>query len=135
MLKAEQPKKKWRQILKTDIFIIVISLVDNLRFRFLQVIVGSFMLEPKKDTDTGLKVDDSPKFSSPVIAGGSVSSNMGFRSAVESSGRMPVMGGDDHQGIGGSHFMIQSRGGMPMPTVRTGDWRSGMNAGYDLTGK
>lgn len=48
------------------------------------------------------------------------------------------MGNDDHQGIGGSHFMIQSRG-MQMAPTRPTDWRSGpdarINVGYDLAGK
>ncbi|WKA03258.1 hypothetical protein VitviT2T_021379 [Vitis vinifera] len=101
-----------------------------------QVIVGTFLVDSKKDTSTGLKADASPKFTSPV--GGASVSNVGFRSAVESSGRIPVMGNDDHQGIGGSHFMIQSRG-MQMAPTRPTDWRSGpdarINVGYDLAGK
>lgn len=101
----------------------------------LQVIVGSFQIETKKDVNAGLKGDSSgSKLTSPV-AGASVSS-IGFRSPVESYGRNPVRGNDDLQTIGG-HFMLQPCGTHISPT-RAPEWRGGLDArttaGYDLTG-
>ncbi|KAJ4719706.1 AT-hook motif nuclear-localized protein [Melia azedarach] len=101
-----------------------------------QVIVGSFQIETKKDVNAGLKGDSSgSKLTSPV-AGASVSS-IGFRSPVESYGRNPVRGNDDLQTIGG-HFMLQPCGTHISPT-RAPEWRGGLDArttaGYDLTGR
>ncbi|OMO96244.1 hypothetical protein COLO4_15418 [Corchorus olitorius] len=98
-----------------------------------QVIVGTFMIDNKKDVSAGSKSDASgSKLPSPV-AGTSVS-NMGFRSAFETSGRNPMGGNDDH-GFGGTHFMMQPRG-MHLAS-RTTDWRSGLDdrTGFELTGK
>jgi hypothetical protein len=99
-----------------------------------QVIVGTFLFGTKEDVNAGAKGDASAgKMSSPV--GGASMSNIGFHSAVDASGRNSVRGNDDHQTIGGSHFMIQ---GMHMTTSRPTDWRIGPDArsaaGYELTG-
>ncbi|KAE8009916.1 hypothetical protein FH972_006321 [Carpinus fangiana] len=100
-----------------------------------QVIVGTFLFDTKEDVNAGAKGDASAgKMSSPV--GGASMSNIGFHSAVDASGRNSVRGNDDHQAIGGSHFMIQ---GMHMTTSRPTDWRIGPDArsatGYELTGR
>lgn len=108
----------------------------NLVVRHLQVIVGTFLLDNKKDASGGVKVDASTnKLPSPV--GGASISNIGFLSPVESSGRNPVTGNDDHANIGGNPFMIHPRG-MHVAPSRTPDWLSGpdprVNAGFELTG-
>ncbi|PPS19258.1 hypothetical protein GOBAR_AA01321 [Gossypium barbadense] len=51
-----------------------------------QVIVGTFVIDDKKDVSAGAKGD-------PV--GGASVSNVGFRSAFETSGRNPIGGNDD----------------------------------------
>ncbi|KAB2005651.1 hypothetical protein Goshw_020872 [Gossypium schwendimanii] len=99
-----------------------------------QVIVGTFMVDNKKDGSANVKGDASgSKLPSPV-AGTSVS-NIGFRPAFEASGRNPIDGNDDHQSFGGSHFMMQPQGLhlAPRPT----DWRTGLDdrTGFELTGK
>lgn len=93
-----------------------------------QVIVGSFLIDTKKDGVKG----DAPGNKLPSPVGGPSSSSVGFRSAIDSSGRNPVRGNDDHQAIGGSHFMMQPRG-MHVAPPRPTDWRTGP-AGYELTG-
>ncbi|KAK5786261.1 Putative DNA-binding ESCAROLA -like protein [Gossypium arboreum] len=99
-----------------------------------QVIVGTFMVDNKKDGSANVKGDASgSKLPSPV-AGTSVS-NIGFRPAFEASGRNPIDGNDDHQSFGGSHFLMQPQGLhlAPRPT----DWRTGLDdrTGFELTGK
>nr|KJB44815.1 hypothetical protein B456_007G280000 [Gossypium raimondii] len=75
-----------------------------------QVIVGTFMVDNKKDGSANVK-------------------------AFEASGRNPIDGNDDHQSFGGSHFMMQPQGLhlAPRPT----DWRTGLDdrTGFELTGK
>ncbi|XP_041017546.1 AT-hook motif nuclear-localized protein 14 [Juglans microcarpa x Juglans regia] len=100
-----------------------------------QVIVGTFLFDTKKDINAGVKGDTSAsKMPSPV--GGAAVSSIGFRSAIDSSGRNSVRGNDEPQAIGGSHFMIQ---GMQMTTSRPTDWRVGPDARsaavYELTGR
>ncbi|XP_022719123.1 AT-hook motif nuclear-localized protein 14-like [Durio zibethinus] len=98
-----------------------------------QVIVGTFMIDNKKDVSAGAKADASgSKLPSP--AGGTSVSNVGFSSGFETSGRNPIGGNDDHQSFGGSHFMMQPRGMHMAP--RTTDWRTGLDdrTGFDLTG-
>ncbi|TYH92743.1 hypothetical protein ES332_A13G204400v1 [Gossypium tomentosum] len=95
-----------------------------------QVIVGTFVIDDKKDVSAGAKGD-------PV--GGASVSNVVFRSAFETSGRNPIGGNDDHhhhhQSFGGSHFMMQPQG-MHMTSWPT-DWGSGLGdrTGFELTGK
>ncbi|KAF3452330.1 hypothetical protein FNV43_RR02763 [Rhamnella rubrinervis] len=102
-----------------------------------QVIVGSFLIDTKKDVTAGSKGDGSAAGKLPSPVGGVSASSVAFRSAIDPSGRNPVRGNDDHQAIGGGHFMIQPRG-MHLPPHIT-DWRTSLDgrstAGYDLTGR
>ncbi|KAL5768169.1 hypothetical protein ACOSQ2_014952 [Xanthoceras sorbifolium] len=102
-----------------------------------QVIVGTFLIDTKKDCSASLKNDaSSSKLPSPV--GGASVSSVGFRSPVDSSGRNPVRGNDDYQPIGGSHFMIQPCG-MNVTPSRPTEWRSGLDArssaGFEMQGR
>ncbi|KAJ4836209.1 hypothetical protein Tsubulata_021271 [Turnera subulata] len=100
-----------------------------------QVIVGTFVLDNKKDIGAGMKGDASTsKLPSPV--GAASVPNIGFRSPVETSIRNPIRGNDDHLAMGGNLFM-QSGGihfGAPRPT----DWRGAPDPrtlGYELGGR
>ncbi|KAF2307016.1 hypothetical protein GH714_023308 [Hevea brasiliensis] len=74
-----------------------------------QVIVGTFLLDNKKDVNTGVKVDASAS-KLPSAVGGASISNIGFRSPVDSSsGRNPIRGNDDPPAMGGNPFMIHPR--------------------------
>ncbi|CAN1176710.1 AT-hook motif nuclear-localized protein 14 [Linum perenne] len=103
-----------------------------------QVIVGTFTLDNKKDASNGVRLDASSPSKLPSPVGGSSLSGMSFRSPVESSGRNPSRSNDDHQTMGGSPFMMHNRG-MQMAPSRQMDWRSGPDpragSGYDLTGR
>ncbi|XP_043691701.1 AT-hook motif nuclear-localized protein 14 [Telopea speciosissima] len=91
-----------------------------------QVIVGSFVIDTKREVSGGLKADASTsKLPSPLV--GATISNLGFGSSLESSGRIPVGGSDEHQNISPGHFMLQPRG-MHVLTGRSTDWRSGPDA-------
>ena len=98
-----------------------------------QVIIGTFVIDTKKDVSGGVMVEASAH-QLPSHAGGA---SVGFRSAVDSSGRIPV-GGNEDQTIGSSHFMIQPRAIHMAPSRQT-DWTGAPNArtggGYDLTGR
>ncbi|KAK8514528.1 hypothetical protein V6N12_057429 [Hibiscus sabdariffa] len=99
-----------------------------------QVIVGTFTIDNKKDVSAGVKGDASgSKLPSPV--GGTSISNVAFSSAFETLGRHPIEGNDNHQSFGGSHFMMQPRG-MDMAS-RSTDWRIALDdrTGFELTGK
>ncbi|KAI4301990.1 hypothetical protein L6164_035215 [Bauhinia variegata] len=100
-----------------------------------QVIVGTFSIDTKRDASAAVKGDASAsKLPSPV---GESVSGLGFRPAIDSSSGNPIRGNDDHQAIGGSHFMIQQRG-MHMTPSRPTDWGGRLdsrNAGYELTGR
>lgn len=73
----------------------------------------------------------------PSSVGVTSPSSVGFRSAVDPSGRNAVRGNDEQQAIGGSHFMIQPRG-MHVTPSRPTEWRPGPDArstgGYELSG-
>ncbi|KAJ7973567.1 AT-hook motif nuclear-localized protein [Quillaja saponaria] len=102
-----------------------------------QVIVGTFAMDNKKDVGAGVKGDaSSRRLPSPV--GGELVSSGGFRSAVDFFSRNPVGGNDDHQTIGASHFMVQPQGVHVIPSQPT-DWRGHPDArntaGYELTGR
>ncbi|KAB2629893.1 DNA-binding protein ESCAROLA [Pyrus ussuriensis x Pyrus communis] len=97
-----------------------------------QVIVGTFQIDAKKDATAGVKGDASAaKLPSPgeMMSGG-------FRSTLDSSGRPLVRGNEDQQPMGGSHFMLQ---GMHVAPSRPTDWRGGPDArgtgAYELTGR
>ncbi|KAJ9180063.1 hypothetical protein P3X46_008354 [Hevea brasiliensis] len=102
-----------------------------------QIIVGTFLLDKKKEASTGVKVD-APTSKLPSPVGEASISNIGFHSLIESSGRNSVRGNDDHTNIGGNPFMIHPRG-MHMAPSRTTDWLGGpdarVNTGYELTGR
>ncbi|OIW07177.1 hypothetical protein TanjilG_10150 [Lupinus angustifolius] len=101
-----------------------------------QVIVGAFVIDPKKDASAGNKGDVSstklppPPVSDPV-------SSFGFGRAVDSSTGNPIRGNEEHQTIGGSHFNIQ-QGGMQGTHSRPSDWGGhpdSRNADFELTGR
>ncbi|XVE89954.1 hypothetical protein DITRI_Ditri20bG0037700 [Diplodiscus trichospermus] len=98
-----------------------------------QVIVGTFMIDNKKDVSAGAKGDASGS-KLPSSVGGTSVSNVGFRSAFETSGRNPIGGNDDHQSFGGSNFMMQPRGMHVAP--RAADWRTALDdrTGFEFTG-
>ncbi|KAI5423976.1 hypothetical protein KIW84_030266 [Lathyrus oleraceus] len=100
-----------------------------------QVIVGTFSADNKKDTSAGGKVDASAgKLPSPV---GESASSLGFRQTVDSSSGNPMRVNDEHQTMGGSHFMIQQLG-LHVTPPRSTDWGShpdSRHAGYDLSGR
>ncbi|XP_052189407.1 AT-hook motif nuclear-localized protein 14 [Diospyros lotus] len=93
-----------------------------------QVIVGTFLMDTKKDTIGGSTKGDAStsKFPSPV-----------FHSGVDSSGRVPISGGEDHQNMSGSQFVIQPRA-VQAASPPASDWRSRADArthaSFDLTG-
>ncbi|VVA96453.1 unnamed protein product [Arabis nemorensis] len=106
-----------------------------------QVILGTFQLDRKKDTaGSGGKGDASnsgSRLTSPTSTGPLL--GMGFHSGMESSGRNPMRGNDQHQhhqsGLGGSHhFMMQPPQGMHMTHSRPSEWGGGGNSGHDGRG-
>ncbi|KAK8712201.1 hypothetical protein V6N13_147448 [Hibiscus sabdariffa] len=99
-----------------------------------QVIVGTFTIDNKKDVSVGPKGDASGS-KLPSTVGGTSMSNVAFLSAFETSGRHLITGNDDHQSFGGSHFMMQPRGMHMEP--RSTDWRIALDdrTGLELTGK
>ncbi|KAG2395286.1 AT-hook motif nuclear-localized protein [Vigna angularis] len=98
-----------------------------------QVIVGTFFIDNKKDSSP--KVDASasklppPPVSEPV-------SSLGFRQSVDSPSGNPIRGNDEHQAMGGSHFMIQQLGLQGTPP-RSTDWArpDSRNSSFELTGR
>eukprot|EP00256_Glycine_max_P068330 XP_025982925.1 AT-hook motif nuclear-localized protein 14 isoform X3 [Glycine max] len=98
-----------------------------------QVIVGTFFIDNKKDNGAGLKGDASAsKLPSPVSE---PVSSLGFRQSVDSSSGNPIRGNDEHQAMDGSHFMIQQLGLHGTPP-RSTDWGrpDSRNTGFELTG-
>ncbi|XP_014491643.1 AT-hook motif nuclear-localized protein 14 isoform X1 [Vigna radiata var. radiata] len=97
-----------------------------------QVIVGTFFIDNKKESSP--KVDASasklppPPVSEPV-------SSLGFRQSVDSPSGNPIRGNDEHQAMGGSHFMIQQLGLQGTPP-RSTDWArpDSRNSSFELTG-
>lgn len=100
-----------------------------------QVIVGTFFMDNKKDTSAGGKGDPSAgKLPSPV---GEPASSLGFHQTVDSSSGNPIRGNDEHQAMGGSHYMIQQLG-LHVTPPRSTEWGShpdSRHAGYDLSGR
>ncbi|KFK37873.1 hypothetical protein AALP_AA3G040300 [Arabis alpina] len=110
-----------------------------------QVILGTFQLDRKKDTaGSGGKGDASnsgSRLTSPTSTGPGPLLGMGFHSGMESSGRNPMRVNDEqhhhHQqaGLGGSHhFMMQPPHGMHMTHPRPSEWGGGGNSGHDGRG-
>ncbi|KAL9344481.1 hypothetical protein Peur_062156 [Populus x canadensis] len=99
-----------------------------------QVIVGTFVLDNKKD-GSGKGDASGSKLPSPVKA--SVPS-FGFRLPVESPVRNPVRGNDDLLTVGGGNPFTMQPSTMHLLSARTMDWRSSPDvrtAGYDFTGR
>ncbi|XP_010274842.1 PREDICTED: AT-hook motif nuclear-localized protein 14 [Nelumbo nucifera] len=100
-----------------------------------QVILGSFVLDTKKDASAGINVDVSAsKLSSPLV--GTAISSIGFRSGPDPSGRITRVN-DEHQNMGMGHFMIQPRG-MHVMSSRSTDWSgpdARSSADIELTGR
>ncbi|TKY61329.1 AT-hook motif nuclear-localized protein 14 [Spatholobus suberectus] len=99
-----------------------------------QVIVGTFFLDNKKDTGAGVKGDASAsKLPSPISE---PVSSLGFHQTADSSSGNPIRGNDEHQAMGGSHFMIQQLGLHGTPP-RSTDWGrpDSRNTGFELTGR
>ncbi|KAL4576670.1 hypothetical protein LXL04_012768 [Taraxacum kok-saghyz] len=100
-----------------------------------QVIVGTFSIEGKKEVATVIKSDVSTKLPSPNVGPPPVP-NLGFLSPPDSTGRNVVVGGgDEQQNVDGYQFMIANRN---LP-VTVGDWRNNNNSrntgGYDFSVK
>ncbi|CAL0316634.1 unnamed protein product [Lupinus luteus] len=101
-----------------------------------QVLLGTFTIDPKKYASAGIKGDVASSKLPPPLAGESVS-GFGFGRAVDSSTGNPVRGNEEQQTIAGSHFMIQ-QGGMQGIHSRPSDWVShpdSRNFGFQLTGR
>ncbi|KAJ6854649.1 hypothetical protein NC651_039560 [Populus alba x Populus x berolinensis] len=100
-----------------------------------QVIVGTFVLDNKKD-GSGKGDASGSKLPSPVKA--SVPS-FGFRLPVESSVRNPARGNDDLLTVGGGNPFTMQPSTMHLLSARTMDWMSSPDvrttAGYDFTGR
>lgn len=124
--------------------------LDRLRFVQIQVILGTFQLDRKKDaagsSGKGDASNSGSRLTSPTSTGPLL--GMGFRSGMDTSGRNPMRGNDEHHhhhqtGLGGPHhFMMQGPQGMHMTHSRP-EWGGGGNSGrdsrggggYDLSGK
>ncbi|KAJ6349293.1 hypothetical protein OIU77_006807 [Salix suchowensis] len=100
-----------------------------------QVIVGTFVLDNKKD-GSGKGDASGSKFPSPVKA---PVPSFGFRSPVESSVRNPARGNDDYLTIGGGNPFSMQPSSMHLLSARSMDWRSSPDvrttAGFDFTGR
>ncbi|KAJ0771375.1 putative AT-hook motif nuclear-localized protein [Helianthus annuus] len=97
-----------------------------------QVIVGTFAIEGKKESAAVIKEDASTnKLPSPNV-GPSVP-NLSFLSGPDPSARNVVGGNDQQQNIDGYQFMIQNR------NLPVSDWRnsneSRNTAGFDFSGR
>ncbi|XP_010455181.1 PREDICTED: AT-hook motif nuclear-localized protein 14-like [Camelina sativa] len=98
-----------------------------------QVILGTFQLEKKKDGRNGVKGDDASG-SGNMLPSPGAESLLGYHPGMESSGRNP---NDEHHTItssalgGGAHFMMQPPQGMHMAHPRPSEWGG---TGYDLSG-
>ncbi|GAB4836041.1 hypothetical protein Ancab_000958 [Ancistrocladus abbreviatus] len=96
-----------------------------------EVMVGTFMFDSKKDDTCGIKGDASASLLSSPVA---TTPTVGYRPVIESSGRF--LGEDNHQNIGGT-FMVQPQG-MHVPASQSTDWRGSMDTrtvDYDFTGQ
>ncbi|KAJ4886184.1 AT-hook motif nuclear-localized protein 14 [Raphanus sativus] len=107
-----------------------------------QVILGTFQLDRKKDGVKGEASNSGSRLTSPSSPGPGPGPGpllgMGFRSVMESPGRNPMRGNDEHHhhhqqtGMGGSHhFMMQAPQGMHMTHPRPSEWGGGGNSGHD----
>ncbi|XP_010524922.1 PREDICTED: AT-hook motif nuclear-localized protein 14-like isoform X2 [Tarenaya hassleriana] len=109
-----------------------------------QVILGTFQLDRKKETSSGVKGDASSSGNRlPSPTGNATMLGIGFQSGgMESSGRHAMRGNDDHHHqatMSGGHFMMQAPHGMHMTHSRPSEWGNSSHdgrssAGYDLSG-
>ncbi|KAK9061384.1 hypothetical protein SSX86_018565 [Deinandra increscens subsp. villosa] len=96
-----------------------------------QVIVGTFSIEGKRESAASLKGDTSTnKLPSPNV--GPPVPNLSFLSGPDSSGRNVVGGSDDQQNTDGYQFMIPNRNAPVSEWRNNNDSRS--TAGYDFSG-
>ncbi|GAB2287441.1 hypothetical protein Dimus_021818 [Dionaea muscipula] len=93
-----------------------------------EVILGTFQLEPKKDATAGPKGDTSSTGTLPSPISMSTGA---YRPVTEASGRYQVTGEDNDQDIGGGGSYMVSEGLRVLPS-RSTDW-SGVN--YDFSGQ
>ncbi|KAG2239778.1 hypothetical protein Bca52824_091475 [Brassica carinata] len=96
-----------------------------------QVILGTFQLEKKKDGGNDVKGDDASGSGSLLPSPSGTESLHVYHPTMESSGR------NEHHTMtssalgGGAHFMMQPPQGMHMTHARPSEWGG---AGYDLSG-
>ncbi|XP_071734697.1 AT-hook motif nuclear-localized protein 14-like [Rutidosis leptorrhynchoides] len=100
-----------------------------------QVIVGTFAVEGKKETASVIKGDASiNKLPSPNVVTPSLP-NLSFLSQPDSSGRNVVGGSDEQQSMDGYQFMIQNQN----RNLPVSDWRSNNDSrsttSYDFSGR
>ncbi|CAA0405347.1 unnamed protein product [Arabidopsis thaliana] len=99
-----------------------------------QVVLGTFQLEKKKDGRNGAKGDDASESRNMLPSPFGTESLLGYHPDMESSGRNP---NDEHHTItssalgGGAHFMMKPPQGMHMTHARPSEWGG---TGYDLSG-
>ncbi|VYS68189.1 unnamed protein product [Arabidopsis thaliana] len=99
-----------------------------------QVVLGTFQLEKKKDGRNGAKEDDASGSRNMLPSPSGTESLLGHHPDMESSGRNP---NDEHHTItssalgGGAHFMMKPPQGMHMTHARPSEWGG---TGYDLSG-
>ncbi|AAF88014.1 contains similarity to Antirrhinum majus SAP1 protein (GB:AJ132349) [Arabidopsis thaliana] len=98
-----------------------------------QVVLGTFQLEKKKDGRNGAKGDDASGSRNMLPSPSGTESLLGYHPDMESSGRNP---NDEHHTItssalgGGAHFMMKPPQGMHMTHARPSEWGG---TGYDLS--
>ncbi|KAF8046270.1 hypothetical protein N665_3896s0002 [Sinapis alba] len=100
-----------------------------------QVILGTFQLERKKDGRNGVKGDDASGSGNLLPSPSGTESLHVYHPGMDSSGRNldnehHTMTSDGALG-GGAHFMMQPPQGMHMTHARPSEWGG---AGYDLSG-
>ncbi|CAM8891421.1 unnamed protein product [Rhodiola kirilowii] len=88
-----------------------------------QVIVGSFQIVPKKDSDGGAK-GDSPASQQPSSLASASMSSGAYRPTAESAGRVQNSSNEEHQHSVINPFMVQSRNVHTAPPQAT-DWMGG----------
>ncbi|KAG2305527.1 hypothetical protein Bca52824_034178 [Brassica carinata] len=96
-----------------------------------QVILGTFQLERKKEGRNGVKGDDASGSGNLLPSPSGAESLHVYRPGMESSGRNP---NDEHHTMtsgGGAQFMMQPPQGMHMTHARPSEWSG---AGFDLSG-
>ncbi|ONK59713.1 uncharacterized protein A4U43_C08F9600 [Asparagus officinalis] len=102
-----------------------------------QVIVGSFLIDPGKNTSASSSmVNAGSKMSAPVLAGSTSTSPAPLRTFQDSLGRMtPSEGSDDNPSFGGhgNSYMFHSQGMSIAPSRLPADWRGGPRSEHGRT--